>query len=651
MAHGISARAVPLALNIVYLFCFCRGGVSDQGELLSITAEIMRLGSYYLGNGQCQFTVWAPQREAVAVHLLDANDGASLPHDRFISLNRGDRGYWQITTRAQPGTLYRYQLDHHLERPDPASHWQPQGVHGPSCIVDPNAFTWQDADWRGIPLAQMVIYELHVGTFTPAGTFTAILDRLPDFLDLGINAIELMPVAQYPGDRNWGYDGVYPYAVQHSYGGPTGLKTLVNACHQAGIAVILDVVYNHLGPEGNYLWDYGPYFTEKYKTPWGSAINFDDADSDEVREYFLGNAQYWLQDFHIDALRLDAVHAIYDFSAQPFLQELADRVATLSDATYQRYLIAESDLNDARVIRPKSLGGWGHDAQWCDDFHHAVHTLLTGERSGYYADFGGIEHLAQAYRRGYVYAGEYSVHRRRRHGNDPSDCRAEQFVVCCQNHDQVGNRLAGERLSLLIDFEGLKLAAGAVLLSPFVPMLFMGEEYGETAPFLYFVSHGDANLIEAVRRGRAEEFKAFHGQGEVPDPQGLEVFAQSKLDWARSQQGNQGRLRSFYQQLIQYRRTFPALATLDTRSQQVVTVPAQPGLWLHRWVETQQVLICMNFAAVALTIAPPWPPGIWERCLDSADSQWGGPGAIAPATLQENTIVTLSPRSVVMYQA
>lgn len=609
----------------------------------------MKLGSQYLGNGQCQFTVWAPRRELVAVHLL-ADAQTQHPDDRLIPMQPSDRGYWQVTTNAQPGTWYRYQLDRKFERPDPASQWQPQGVHGPSGIVDPT-FPWHDRDWRGIPLAQMVIYELHVGTFTPAGTFAAIVERLPDLLDLGINAIELMPVAQYPGDRNWGYDGVYPYAVQDSYGGPVGLKTLVNACHQAGIAVILDVVYNHLGPEGNYLWDYGPYFTEKYKTPWGSAVNFDDADSDEVRQYFLGNALYWLQDFHIDALRLDAVHAIYDFSAQPFLQELADRVAALADTTYQRYLIAESDLNDIRVIRPKSLGGWGHDAQWCDDFHHALHSLLTGERSGYYLDFGSIEHLAQAYRRGYVYAGEYSAYRRRRHGNDPRDCAAEQFVVCCQNHDQVGNRLAGERLSHLVDFEQLKLAAGATLLSPFVPMLFMGEEYGETAPFLYFVSHGDVDLIAAVRRGRAEEFRAFHWQGEVPDPQSIEVFQQSKLDWSRSRQGQSGILRSFYKQLIQLRRTLPALANLDTRSQTVVALPDQPGLWLHRWAEANQVLIYLNFAPTALTVTASWPPGSWRRVLDSADSQWGGTGAMAPPTLQEAAPVMLAPHSVVLYQA
>ncbi|WP_448560456.1 malto-oligosyltrehalose trehalohydrolase [Trichothermofontia sp.] len=620
----------------------------------------MKLGSQYLGNGQCQFTVWAPQREAVAVHLL-APDDASPPslNDRLIPMHKTDRGYWQVTTAAEPGMLYRYQLDRDRERPDPASQWQPYGVHGPSCIVDPNAFTWQAADWRGIPLAQMVIYELHVGTFTPEGTFTAIIDRLPDLLDLGINAIELMPVAQYPGDnsatplayRNWGYDGVYPYAVQNSYGGPTGLKTLVNACHQAGIAVILDVVYNHLGPEGNYLWDYGPYFTDQYHTPWGKAINFDGADSDEVRQYFLGNALYWLQDFHIDALRLDAVHAIYDFSARPFLQELADCVAVLSAQTYKRYLIAESDLNDTRVIRPKALGGWGHDAQWCDDFHHALHTLLTGEQSGYYRDFGTIAHLAQAYRRGYVYAGEYSAYRRRRHGNDPSDCRAEQFVVCCQNHDQVGNRLAGERLSHLVDFERLKLAAGALLLSPFVPMLFMGEEYGETAPFLYFVSHGDANLIEAVRCGRAEEFKSFNWEGEVPDPQGVEVFQRSKLDWTRSRQGKQGILRSFYQRLIQLRRTLPALATLDTHAQTVMTLRDQPGLWLHRQGEANQVLIFMNFAPETLTFTAAWPTGSWQGILDSAHPQWAGPGAIAPATLQGEATVSLPAYSVMLYQS
>src|SRR4030066_1209493 len=320
----------------------------------------------------------------------------------------------------------------------------------------------------------MIMYEIHVGTFTPEGTFDAVILRLDELSVLGINTIELMPVAQFPGERNWGYDGTYPFAVQNSYGGPEGLKILINECHKKGMAVILDVVYNHFGPEGNYLWDYGPYFTDRYKTPWGQAINYDDLYSNEVRNFFIENALHWFKNYHFDALRLDAIHGIFDFSAKAFLQELAEKVEEFSSSEGKKYyLIAESDLNDSRVIRPGNMGGYGIDAQWCDDFHHAVHTLLVHENKGYYVDFGETEHLVKSFREGFVYSGQYSEYRKRNHGNSSRDCPAEQFIVFTQNHDQVGNRMFGERLSNLVSFESLKLAAGAVLLSPYIPLLFM----------------------------------------------------------------------------------------------------------------------------------------------------------------------------------
>jgi maltooligosyltrehalose trehalohydrolase len=359
-----------------------------------------------------------------------------------------------------------------------------------------------------------------VGTFTPEGTFEAIIPHLDELRELGITAVELMPVAQFPGTRNWGYDGVYPFAVQNSYGGPEGLKRLVNACHGRGIAVVLDVVYNHLGPEGNYLWDFGPYFTDRYKTPWGSAINFDGPHSDPVRRLFIENALYWVTEFRMDGLRIDAVHGILDFSAYPFLEELASAVHEKAERLNRRvYVIAESDLNDTRVIRSRELGGYGLDAQWNDDFHHALHTLLTEDQTGYYQDFGRLGDLVKAFREGFVCSGQYSSYRRRRHGNSSRDIPAGCFVVFAQNHDQVGNRMRGERLSQLVCRERMKLAAGVVFLSPFIPLLFMGEEYGETAPFPYFISHSDADLVEAVRRGRREEFAAFGWSQEPPDPQ------------------------------------------------------------------------------------------------------------------------------------
>jgi maltooligosyltrehalose trehalohydrolase len=380
------------------------------------------------------------------------------PPERIVPLEKEDRGYHQgIIEDVEPGSLYVYRLDEGKQCPDPASRSQPQGVHGPSQVVDPH-FPWEDRHWFGLPLEDYIIYELHVGSFTPEGTFEAIMSHLEELKDLGVTAVELMPVAQFPGSRNWGYDGVFPFAVQHSYGGPEGLRRLVDACHQHGLAVVLDVVYNHLGPEGNYLANFGPYFTQRYRTPWGAAINFDGPHSDEVKWFFIENALYWITEFHIDALRLDALHAILDLSAQPFLEELATAVHDEAERRGRRvYLIAESDLNDTKLIRSRELGGYGLDGQWNDDFHHALHTLLTGESSGYYQDFGKVGDLAKAFTEGYVYSGQYSAYRRRQHGNSSKLLPAPKFVVCAQNHDQVGNRMFGERLTQMVSFDALKL--------------------------------------------------------------------------------------------------------------------------------------------------------------------------------------------------
>ncbi|KST69255.1 malto-oligosyltrehalose trehalohydrolase [Mastigocoleus testarum] len=609
----------------------------------------MRIGSQYLGNNICKFTLWAPLFKEVAVHLL-------TPQEKIVSLERTERGYWEgEVAGVEPGTLYFYQIDGE-DRADPASNSQPKGVHGPSEVLDSNAFTWNDRDWKGIPVKEMVIYELHVGTFTSEGTFTAIIEKLSYLRELGVNAIEIMPVAQFPGERNWGYDGVFPYAVQNSYGGVNGLKQLVDACHQQGIAVILDVVYNHLGPEGNYLWGLQTYFTDKYKTPWGSAINYDDAHSDGVRNYFVENVLYWLNDYHIDALRLDAVHAIYDCGAKHILQEMAEAVTKYSqDQGRKYYLIAESDLNDPRIIRSQEVGGYGVDAQWSDDFHHILHTLLTKENQGYYADFGKLEQLAKIYCCGYVYTWDYSEFRQRYHGNVPSDCKASQFVVCAQNHDQVGNRMLGDRLTGLISFEAQKIAAAVVLLSPFVPMLFMGEEYGETAPFLYFVSHGDPGLIEAVREGRKNEFAAFHAEGEAPDPQAEETFKRSRLNWDLHRQGKHKILWQFYQKLLQLRRQNPALAKLDCKQLEVSIVEPEKVLCLRRWEGENQVVCWINFDSSVTEISTNLPEGNWEKLLDSAESKWGGEGSNIPQKLNKqdkqvkNQKISLNPHSVVVY--
>ncbi|MBF2074630.1 MAG: malto-oligosyltrehalose trehalohydrolase [Synechococcales cyanobacterium C42_A2020_086] len=609
----------------------------------------MEIGSRYLGNGHSAFTVWAPHLKQVAVHLVE-------PEDQLIPLQKDDQGYWQGTAAAEPGALYYYQLDGD-DRPDPASCWQPQGVHGPSAVVDHQNFTWSDQAWQGIPLSDYVIYELHVGTFTPAGTFDAIIERIPDLLELGVNAIELMPVAQFPGSRNWGYDGVYLYGVQDSYGGVEGLKRLVNACHQQGMAVVLDVVYNHFGPEGNYIGCYGPYFTEKYKTPWGSAINYDDAYSYGVRNFIIQNALYWFREFHIDALRLDASDNIFDHSGKHLLQELAEATAAFSEQQGRKfYLTAESDLNDARWIRPAHLGGFGLDAQWNDDFHHAIHAAVTGETFGYYLDFGQLDHLAKAYTHNFVYTWDFSQHRQKYHGSDPSAYSPRQFVVFCQNHDQVGNRLLGDRLTHLVSFDSLKLAAASVMLSPSIPLIFMGEEYAEDARFQYFVSHTDPDLVEAVRKGRKQEFAAFHAEGEAPDPQSEETFQQCKLRWDTRHEGHHRQLWLFYQTLIRMRREIPALSHADRQQLEVAVLPAEQVLKLRRWYHDSQVLCLLNFNTAAVSLTLTLPPGTWKKLLDSAEAQWGGSGSdlpdVVPTERQAPVVeqsLTMAPRSVVVY--
>jgi maltooligosyltrehalose trehalohydrolase len=575
----------------------------------------------------------------------------TAPEERVIPMSKDQRGYWRVWSEdVFPGTRYVYRLGPSVERPDPAAHFQPEGVHRASAVVDHTAFPWQDGLWHGIRIEDMIIYELHVGTFTPEGAFDAIIPRLESLRDLGVTAMEIMPVAQFPGERNWGYDGVYPFAVQNSYGGPEGLKRLVNACHQQGLAVILDVVYNHLGPEGNYLADFGPYFTDKYRTPWGRAINFDAAHSDEVRNFFIENALHWFGNYHIDALRLDAIHAIYDTSAKPFLQELAERVEEFSTQQGRKvFLIAESNLNDVRVIRPRESGYFGIDAQWCDDFHHSLRTLLTDERTGYYVDFGRFEQLVKAYREGFVYSWEYSEYRKRRHGSSSADRPAHQFVVFSQNHDQVGNRMLGERLSRLVSFEALKLAAGVVLLSPYIPLLFMGEEYGEESPFLYFVSHSDPNLIEAVRRGRKEEFRSFQWQGEPPDPQDPQTFLKSKLAWERRTEGAPGVLLKFYQHLIRLRREIPALSRLDKENLRISGVEDKKLLVTYRWYDESQTLGVMNFNSADVVFRTELPPGTWRKLVESSDTKWQGPGSTLPEDIASGQEMTIRPMSCAVY--
>ncbi len=525
------------------------------GEVESLNAPSQ--GAHRDAQGATHFRLWAPHQQKIAVLIGQG------PERVVRRMRSTEAGYFE---HSEPGLAagahYMYRVgDERRELPDPVSRWQPDGVHRTSAVYDPHSFAWSDAAWRGVSAEDLSIYELHVGTFTPAGTFEAIVPRLEQLRDLGITAIELMPIAQFSGERNWGYDGVHPFAAQNSYGGPRGLQQLVDAAHRAGLGVILDVVYNHLGPEGNYFEVFAPYFTERYHTPWGRALNYDGRDSDPVRQLVLDNAAMWIRDFHLDGLRLDAVQTIYDESAKHLLAEIQDTVQEIARAQQRHVVvIAETNQNDFRLVAPRAAGGHALDGIWSDDFHHSVHALLTGERDGYYQAFGTPEQLAKSFRNVFIYDGCYSPFYRRRHGNRVGETPRDRFVNCLQNHDQVGNRALGERLSSLLSPAELRLAASLLLLAPTTPLLFMGEEYGEIHPFPFFCSFSDAGLIEAVRRGRRAELKSinFDWKHEPPDPQATASFAAAKLSWSWSEPIAAG-LRALYRDLLRARRSWPAL--------------------------------------------------------------------------------------------
>ncbi|MBI4219513.1 MAG: malto-oligosyltrehalose trehalohydrolase [Chloroflexi bacterium] len=605
------------------------------------------VGTLALSNDRARFRVWAPHARSIELRI-------TAPEERVVALENAGGGYYEaIVEDVRPGARYFYRLNGELERPDPASRCQPEGVHSSSMVVN-SEHEWRDSRWRNLPLADYVIYELHVGTFSREGTFDGVLPCLSSLQDLGITALELMPVAQFPGTRNWGYDGAYPFAVQASYGGPRGLHKLVDECHALGLAVVLDVVYNHLGPEGNYLADYGPYFTDRYRTPWGPALNFDGPQSDDVRRFFIDNALFWFREFHIDALRLDAVHAIHDSSATPFLRELAEEVSIHSKVLGRPlYLIAESAANDPRVVRSADRGGLGLDAQWNDDFHHALHVTFTGERAGYYADYDGLRDLASAFEHSYVLTGSFSEYRQRHFGAPCDDVPPEKFVVFAQNHDQVGNRLLGDRLSTLVPFEALKLGAAVVCLSPYLPLLFMGEEYGEVAPFLFFVSHSDPGLIEAIRNGRREEFKKFAWAGELPDPQAEETFERSRPAIARKETPQGDALFRLYRELFRIRKWHPALQFPSRDSVNVDVLEDVSTLVVHRRRTWALATAIFHFGKSEATLQIKFPGGTWRKVLDTSDEAWAGPGGRAAGVVVSDggATVQMAPQAALLYEA
>jgi maltooligosyltrehalose trehalohydrolase len=581
------------------------------------------------------FRVWAPQRHQVDLVLAG---------ERRVPMQRCEGGWWASGAEdARPGTDYAFSIERGPAIPDPRSPFQPSGIHGPSRVVDHGAFAWNDDEWRGLPLAGSILYECHIGTFSPEGTFDGATGRLEYLAALGVDAIELLPVAEFSGDRGWGYDGVDLFAPHHAYGGPDGLKRLVDAAHSCGLGVVMDVVYNHLGPEGNYLPAFGPYFSERHQTNWGPAVNFDGPDSDEVRRFVIDNALMWLRDYHCDGLRLDAVHAIADDSATHILAELATEVAALAAHLGRTvFLIAESDLNDPVFVRSADAGGYGLHSAWADEWHHALHATLTGDRSGYYADFGSLPLLAKAMRQAWVYDGIYSAYRRRVHGRTPAGLAGSQFVVSTQNHDQVGNRAAGERTAALMSDGHLRVAAALLLTSPFVPLLFQGEEWGASTPFQYFTSHADPGLGRAVSEGRRGEFSAFGwAPADVPDPQDPATFERSRLDWTELGREPHASLLAWYRELIALRRRVPALTDprLDRTDTQcvgdlgwlvirrgpvVVAANLGPGPWTYPAGGAVRLLAASD-VAVGLTdrglVLPPGTVAILDR--DNAPNKHG----------------------------
>jgi maltooligosyltrehalose trehalohydrolase len=500
------------------------------------------------------FKVWAPKATRADVKLGD--------HKYALAQTGG--GWWEAEVEsAEAGSDYVFLLDGKDQPlPDPRSAFQPHGVHGPSRVVDHGAFPWTDAAWQARPLQSAIIYELHVGTFTPEGTCDAAATKIGYLKELGITHVELFPFAEFPGTNGWGYDGVDLFAPHAAYGGPDGLKRFVDACHGAGLAVIMDVVYNHFGPSGNYLGSFGPYFTDAHKTPWGDAVNLEDAGSYEVRRFFCDNALMWLRDYHIDGLRLDAVHAYMDRSAINFMEQLGIEVRALEGVTGRHYsLIAESDLNNPRFVIPREAQGYGMDAQWSDDFHHSIVALLTGDRSGYYADFGDFADLGKALTHVFVFDGQYSPHRDRLHGRPADGLPGWRFLGYSQNHDQVGNRAKGERLEHLTDVAHAKIAAALTLAAPFIPMLFQGEEWAASTPFQYFTDHEEEELGKLVFEGRKKEFAAFGWSPEdIPDPQDKSTFDHSKLKWEELTEAKHADMLDWYKKLIELRKAHPELS-------------------------------------------------------------------------------------------
>jgi maltooligosyltrehalose trehalohydrolase len=578
---------------------------------------IKKMGANILDrqSSRVEFRVFAFEKKGVS--LLLKSDGRQ---EKVLPMQKEAPHLYGLTVEGLGLDLYyKYRITDEGDFPDPWSRFQPEGVHGFSQVIDPQGYRWRAENWKGRDLRELIIYELHTGTFTPEGTFRAVIKKIDYFLELGITALELMPVTQTPGKWNWGYDGANLFSINKNYGTPADLKELIDACHQKGIAVILDVIYNHFGPEGNYLSVYGPYFTYKHQTAWGAALNFDDQHCEYMRAMVLANVRYWLEEFRFDGLRLDAIHAIKDESEPHILKEMGKMAGTLASEQGRKIaLIAETDENDVKIINNTEKGGYGIEAQWMDDFHHVIHTTLTGEKQGYYQDYNGLAGLPKVYQN-YLYTGEYSHFWKKKRGSDASQNPGEQFIISIQNHDQVGNRAAGERLSALVEFPYLKAACGLLFFSPYLPLLFMGEEYGEKNPFLFFTDYEDPQLKKAVSDGRRKEFQDF-GWGDFPDPEAAHTFYTSKLTPAEHWQEENKMLFNFYRDMIVLRKTHPALRHLEKEKTAVEVDEERKIVTVRKWHHGQELCGFFNLGTSAVKLS--FPPG--RQILNSEWKKYGG---------------------------
>ena len=598
----------------------------------------MKIGANY-SQTETEFVVWAPNQQQLSIVLTEENQA--------LKMESIEDGYWKLDVNGlKPNARYMFHLEDKL-RPDPASDFQPEGVFGPSAVVNHSSFDWSDSNWRGISLKDMIMYELHTGTFSPEGTFAGIKKRTRELSEIGINAVELMPVSQFSGTRNWGYDAVFPFAVQNSYGGPDELKKLVQEFHSNGIALFLDVVYNHLGPEGNFLNDYGPYFNLERMTPWGASINFDREFNPQVRNFFLENAIHWFKNYHIDGLRLDAVFAIIDNSPKHILEELSETVDNFSKTNSRKFLlVAENNRIEPKMVHSRKAGGYGLDAVWHDNWHHSLHAILTGERNWYYSSFGTLEKIVQASKENCPAKSQLYQYP----DNRLLKCLASRkLVVFVQNHDQIGNRPTGERLITISGLEAAKLAAGLTLLSPFTPLIFMGEEYGETSPFIFFTDYSGESLREKVRVGRRNELRQNGWKNKPLDPQETSTFLKSKIQWNKRSEEKASKVLAYYQKLISLRHSYCKGNFDKPLSTKFFLSRSKSLLIIQKRFFNVFVVTVANFSKIDQNYSFPCAGGTYVKILDSADTNWSGPGSALPGKTKLGDTHAICPSSMAVY--